>query len=351
MNTLLDIFKSFKNKKTEAIIYRTGIRRFTYSYQEIYKMSLQFATYLHKQGITKGDRVLIWAPNSPWWVVSFWGIISTGAIVVPVDFISGRERAETIAHLTKAKLIIQSSYKLDKFKSKKAILIEDLQFLIKKEALSEVQSLKPSDIAEIVYTSGTTGNPKGVVLTHKNITTNLTQVSKHVPSKAEYNFLSVLPLSHMLELTVGMLVPFYNGASIIYLRTLKPSSLLNAFSQEKVYAIVLVPRLLQLLKTSIEREFESKGLKSILNIAINNSKSLPILAKKSIFLPVHKKFGFHFVAFLSGGAKLDKDLSLFWRNLGFRVVEGYGLTECSPILTSNTYFRTSKIKFCWNNSS
>lgn len=334
MKTLLDVFSSFKNRRKTAFVYKTGVRRLVFSYIEVYRLSLQMASLLEKEGIKKNDRVLLWAPNSPWWAIAFWGIVVRGAIVVPVDFMSGKDRAQTIAKLSKAKLIIQSQYKIDKLDG--GILIEDLQFILEKTN-PQALTAKPnaSDIVELVYTSGTTGNPKGVSLTHKNLTTNIYQLDNHISITPSYNLLSVLPLSHMFEQMVGFLFPLYIGATIVYLRTVKPSALTNALKTENIYVIIAFPRLLLLLKRTIEQEFAAKGLGKVLaGLSFLSQKSSYSL-KKKLFFPVHKKFGKNFQFFVSSGSALDPKVAKFWQNIGFTILEGYGLTECSPVLTAN----------------
>src|SRR3990167_8772431 len=189
MQTLLDIFRQFNKQDKTALIYRTGIRRFTYSYKELDRMSRQMASWLKAQGISKGDKIIIWAPNSPLWAVSFWGIILKGAVVVPVDFVATKDRVEKIAELTNASLVIQSQYKFDKFFSKntKTVNIEDLEYILESASEDvEIEKLEPGDLAEIIYTSGTTGDPKGVMLNHKNLTTNVKQLSKHIQINSDY---------------------------------------------------------------------------------------------------------------------------------------------------------------------
>lgn len=326
MKTLLDLFKTFQNQKDKtAFVYRTGIRRFIFSYGDLYQLSLKTASWLESRGINKGDRVIIWAPNSPWWVIAFWGVILRGGIVVPVDFSSGKERTEKIAELAEVKLIIQSQYKLEKIEKPNCIFIEDIQYLIADYSLNSPSlTLGENDIAELIYTSGTTGDPKGVQLTHKNLITNLLQVNEHISViTKDYNFLSLLPLSHMFEQMGGLFTPLYKGGSIIYIRTLKPSAIMQALAEENIFTIMIVPRLLQALKNSIQRELQRK-------------KFLTLFAKLVKF-GVHRKFGKNFKFFISGGSALDIEIAKFWQNLGFVVIEGYGLTECSPILAGNFY--------------
>ncbi|MBI2028685.1 MAG: AMP-binding protein [Candidatus Levybacteria bacterium] len=330
METLIDLLPLFKKRgKKEVFIYRTGIRRFTFSYRQLYDLSLKMASYLEERGIKKGDRVALWAPNSPFWAVCFFGILLKEAIVVPIDFASGKQRAQNIIRLSGSSFVIESNYKFEKLSGIKSIAIEDLDFLLRNiSSKYNFPKPKPNDIAEIVYTSGTTGNPKGVELNHKNLVTNILQAEHHIRFPSRFSFLSVLPLSHLFEQTAGFLTPLHRGDKIVYLRTIKPLAIMEAFSQENVAAMLVVPRLLLLLKNSIEREFDSLGLRGFLNINI---------FKKILSYPVHRKIGSNFQMFISGGAGLPTETYRFWNSMGFRVVEGYGLTECSPIVCANTF--------------
>lgn len=329
MKTLVDLFESFKNKREDAFVYRTGIRRFTFTYANLYEFSLLMGTYLKEQGINKGDKVAILAPNSPSWAISYFGILLSGGIVVPIDFASGKTRAETIVRLSGAKFIIQSNYKFEKVMNIKTVMIEDLAYLIKPlSPIKKIIQVKPAEICEIVYTSGTTGGPKGVVLTHKNIVSNILSACDHISLPSRFNFLSVLPLSHMLEQTVGFLIPLYRGDKVIYLRTVKPSAILEGLSEEEIGAMVVVPRVLSLLKNTIEKELSSKGLLAFLHFNIT---------RKLLSYTIHKKFGLNFKMFFCGGAALPLEVFTFWKELGFKVIEGYGLTECAPIVCANTF--------------
>ena len=224
MKTLIDLFDLFEKRgNKDTFVYRTGIRRFTFSYLDLYNYSLKMVQYLQKEGIKKGDKVALWAPNSPFWAVSYFGIVLSGAIIIPIDFAGGKNRAETIIKLSGSKFVIQSNYKFEKLIGTKTVMIEDLIFQLKPyDPIKKIIQPKATDICEIVYTSGTTGDPKGVVLTHKNIVSNMLQTCNHISILGRFNFLSVLPLSHMFEQTVGFLIPLYRGEKSIYLRTIIP---------------------------------------------------------------------------------------------------------------------------------
>lgn len=342
MNNLLDLFATFPGHgERTAMVYRNGVRRFTYSYAELHGLALRMNALLAARGVWKGDRVLIWGPNSPWWGVAFWGIMARGAIAVPVDFMSGRDRTESIAELTEAKLVIQSMYKPERLTGLPSIFQEELEFLldgITPLAATNVRSA--GDIAQLIYTSGTTGNPKGVILTHGNLLANLIQVNRQIPVVTpEFRFLSLLPLSHMFEQMGGFFTPLFQGSRIVYLRTLKPSAIMDALAEEDIHAVIAVPRLLQLLKGSVERGLAEKRLETMFHGLMAIAECLPPGIKKILFCPIRRRFGRHFNLFVSGGAPLSPELFRFWDNMGFTVVEGYGLTECSPVLTANTMER------------
>lgn len=342
IHTLIDIFNLFKQRgDTPAFIYRTGVRRFEYTYNWLYEQSLRMNAFLESQHIEPGDRVVLWAPNSPWWAVAYWGIISRGAMVVPVDFMSDKTRAQSIAELSGAKLVIQSRYKLEGLRNDDSglvcINIEELEHIVssfKPHTLDNNPA--PEDTVELVYTSGTTGNPKGVMLSHKNLITNIKQGCSHIHINADFRFLSVLPLSHMFEQMGGFLIPLAVGCTVIYVRTLKPSSIMDALHEEDITLMMIVPRLLQALKSAIEREMGNKRLDKIFNKLITASEGWSPRKRKIIFKPIAKKFGSHFKFFVSGGAALDTATAKFWKYIGFTVIEGYGLTETSPLLALNT---------------
>lgn len=342
MQTLIDLFNTFEalGDKT-AFVNRTGVRRLVVSYGELYDLSLKMATLLEKNGVAAGDRVLLWGPNSSWWAIAYWGIIVRGAIAVPVDFMSDLARAESIQKLTKSSVVLQSRFKQERLSAAVSLQLEDLQFLLQDlQPISVVAAARPEDTAQLIYTSGTTGNPKGVILSHKNLVANLTQINRQVPIiTPAFNFLSLLPLSHMFEQMGGFFTPLCRGAAIVYLRTLKPSAIMKALAEEDIYVIMSVPRLMQLLKTSIERELEEKHLAGLFRKMMEIGSKVPIGLRRIMFFPVQKKFGSNFTVFVPGGAPLSPDDFKFWSGMGFIVLEGYGLTECSPVLCVNTMER------------
>jgi len=338
MQTLIDLFNTFEALGDKTVfVNRTGVRRIVVSYRQFHNLALKMANLLAQSGVEPGDRVLVWGPNSSWWGIAYWGIIIRGAVAVPVDFMSDLARADSIRSLTKAKVVLQSRFKPERMTSATSILLEDLQYLLEDiSPISSVASPAPEDTAQLIYTSGTTGNPKGVILTHKNLVANMTQINRQVPIiTSQFSFLSLLPLSHMFEQMGGFFTPLYRGAAVVYLRTLKPSAIMEALNEEDIYVIMSVPRLMQLLKTTIERELEAKHLSGTFRMLAQLAHSIPKGVRRFLFYPVQSKFGRHFTVFVSGGAPLDPEVFTFWDSMGFTVLEGYGLTETSPVLCVN----------------
>ncbi|MDU0459439.1 MAG: AMP-binding protein [Geobacteraceae bacterium] len=340
--TLTGLFESFRQfGERPALIQVGGVRRRVMGYDRLYDSSRRMATMLAGMGVSKGDRVAIWAPNSAWWAVAFWGVILRGAVVVPIDFSCDSSRAAGILSHSGAGTLILSDLKAERPSGCNTLLIEELRWRLEQvEPQSRPEPVRPEDTAELIYTSGTTGDPKGVILSHRNLLANLAQVHQHLPVvNSAFRFLSLLPLSHMFEQMAGFLVPLSCGASIVNLITLKPSAIMAAFAEEDIRAVVAVPRLLQLLKGSVEAELAAKGLdRAFAHLrAIGQGRSRSF--RKRIFFPVQRKFGGNFELFVSGGAALDAEVFNFWNDLGFMVLEGYGLSECGPVLAANTIER------------
>ncbi len=334
MNTMIDLVDSFRAWDKSAVVQKTGYRTFRRTYRELHDDILRTAAFLEKQGLGKGDKLLIWGFNCPQWGTVFLAAAIKGIIVVPIDFLATGEFVRKIQALTKAKAIFHSEFKLTQDLDIKDFILEHLEHYIKGTlATSKNTSIKPEDWLEIVYTSGTTGDPKGVIITHANLLNNVADIKKVVDVQPEQTFLSLLPMSHLFEQNPGFLSPLSSGCTVVYMRGLRPNLIFKVLAEERITNIVIVPRLLKLFETSIRREVEAKGKTATFEKILD--KNLPRSIKKILFKPVHKKFGMHFEYFVSGGAPLSDDLQRFWSGLGFRIVQGYGLTECSPVLTVN----------------
>ena len=333
--TLAEIVHLFPRRQDcPAIKWFNGFRIQSYSYNELYDLACRCAALFASQGIRRGDRILLWAPNSPEWAVVFCACVISGVVLVPLDVRNPADFVRRIAEECEPRLLIRTQFRrLDQLQCP-SWLIETLFARLRETSrLSSHPEIHGDDLAEIIYTSGTTGDPKGVMLSQGNIAANVTDVRIVIPADETYTLLSVLPLSHALEQTGGFWVPLAGGGCVVYMKILKPSAIFEVFQRESITVMVLVPRLLALLRQRIEKTLAEKHLSLYLRAGQALPTWTPRLLRKMFFMPVHRRFNPRFHHFVSGGAALDPTVERFWRNLGFVVLQGYGLTETSPVLT------------------
>ena len=235
-DTLTNYFKPilYKFHDREALVFKTGFRSIRVSYLDLYDYAYRMANWYQNHGLQKGDAILLWAPNSPEWVAALLACSLTGVIAVPLDARVQPDFVRHIAAETGAKAGIKSRFmKIDM----------DISWWDTGDLLRRIREIPPifnepeitgNDILEIVYTSGTTAEPKGVILTNKNIVSNIASLSQVLSYDEDWKFLSVLPLSHMLEQNGGLFIPLFYGCSITYLRTRKSAAILQAMQGRRV---------------------------------------------------------------------------------------------------------------------
>ncbi len=313
--------------------YRTEFRRFHWTYAQLVDRTDRMAAFLRRRGLRSGDRVLLWAPNSPDWAIAYLGCIRAGLIVVPLDVRQTEEFAARVAEETEAQLLLRSRFRPAEKLELPQALLEETTFHLD-DVDPEVPpntAPRPDDVVEIMYTSGTTAHPKGVLVTHRNIASNVRAALQAIPIEGHYTFLSLLPLSHLYEQTGGFWLPLSRGDTIVYLQTLTPQHIEAAFREESIRAVLAVPRLLQLLKDGILRKLPLP--ESTFERLLAATENLPITLRKLIYFPIHRFIGWRFAYFILGGAPLAPELQQFWERLGFTVLQGYGLTETGPVIT------------------
>jgi long-chain acyl-CoA synthetase len=193
------------------------------------------------------------------------------------------------------------------------------------------------DLAEIVFTSGTTGTPKGVMLTHHNIIANVQAVNQVIPAARGWRFLSLLPLSHMLEQTTGLFVALHQGAMIVYPVARSPSLIMSALRRYRIVGMIAVPAVLIEILKRIEREVQKKGKARRWRLAHRLAAHLPGRARRLLFRSVHRQLGGALQLFVCGGASLPSEAAGAWRRMGVKVIEGYGATECAPVIATNRF--------------
>lgn len=318
-------------------------------------LSRRLANYLINNGINKGDKLTILSESMPEWGAALFASVLSGAITIPLDIKLTEYELTSILNDCKPKIIIVSNAFLEvglKLKetidSIEQIIILDDSGTNKKypclynmpdDSNTKWRHRAPSKTAFIIYTSGTTGTPKGVEISFKNAMAQVDSIGKCFDLGINDKFLSILPMNHLFELTVGFLSFLSKGTSIYYSQSLKPKDLFYVIQEKQITFMIVVPAFLKLLKSSIETEIGqlSPVKKLFFKFNYKLAKFIPFHPiRKLLFLPIHKKFGGKFKGCISGGAPLDITVGKFFERIGIRIFEGYGLSEASPVVSVNT---------------
>lgn len=317
-------------------------------------LSRRLANHLIRIGVDKGDRVAILSESMPEWGAALFASVLAGAVTIPLDIKLTVYELTSILNDCKPKVLLVSNAYLElAVKLKEEISsIEQLVILNESPASSGYSSLHNigdvpdrkwrhravNKTAFIIYTSGTTGTPKGVEISFKNVLAQVESVTQCFDLGINDKFLSILPMNHLFELTVGFLSFLSKGTSIYYSQSLKPKDLFNIIQEKQITFMIVVPAFLKLLKSSIENEINqaSEAKRIIFKFMYNLAKIIPCTKfRKFLFSGLHKKFGGKFKGCISGGAPLDVEVGKFFNVLGIPVFEGYGLSEASPVVATN----------------
>ncbi|MDA2938590.1 AMP-binding protein, partial [Acidobacteria bacterium AH-259-A15] len=334
-----------------AYVHRHGYRTIRWSYGETVERACQFACELDVREIAKGDRVLIWGENCPEWIVAFWGCVLRGVVAVPMDRTASVDFVRCVAQQVDAKLLVSSREQGALGLALPTMLLETLRQTVARHRRTPLAApgLQRENIVEIVFTSGSTAEPKGVVISHGNILAHLEPLESEVKKYLKYErifhpirFLNPLPLSHLFGQFLGIFVPQLMGATVIFQHSLNPSEVIRTIRNERVSVLVAVPRLVQGLKDRMERDIEAACELDWFRKQVDAAEGEHFLKRSWRFRRIHKRFGWKFWAFISGGAALDTETEAFWERLGFAVVQGYGLTEATSLVSVNHPFRLRK---------
>lgn len=355
-DTLVQFFVENFEAHGHEIAYRQrrGYRTESFTYGQIVAMARSFAAELGRRAIVQGDRVLLWGENSAEWVAAFFGCVLCGVIVVPMDGAASSDFALRVFQQVQAKLLAGTRKHLVEFAATGAAPpTEDLEALAQRSQAQRgdlaTVSLTPDDILQIVFTSGTTADPKGVVITHGNVLANIAPLEREMRPYLKYErlvhplrFLNLLPLSHVFGQFLGMFLPPLLGGTVIFLDELKPSEIVSTIRRERVSVVVCVPRMLESLKQKVERDVEDRGETESFRRKFSSSKEKHFLRRWRIFRRNRREFGWKFWAFIAGGAALDSETEQFWDRLGYAVIQGYGLTETTSLISVNHPFKLGK---------
>ncbi len=331
--------------------HRRGLRYVRWSYEQLVLTANRVARELEVRGIAQGERVLLCGESSPEWVAAFWGCLLRGAVVVPLDKESTAEFVCSVQRLTDAKLIAASSGVPGTESLNLPLLpLDDLSEMVGHHFAEpySVAGVDEGTLVEIIFTSGTTTAPKGVLLTHGNLLANLlpleAEIEKYIKWERFFHpirFLNLVPLSHVFGQFMGVFVPQLLGGEVHFHGTLNPAEIMRRARQSRISVIVLVPRVLDSLRDWVQRDYASSGQLRKLQERIAAAAGANFLRRWWMFRRVHRRFGWKFWAFLSGGATLDERTETFWRRLGFAVLQGYGMTETASLITVTHPFKGS----------
>ena len=333
---LQQVSQSYGSKT--ALLIKPGICYQRWTYSQIWEDTGRVASLLRSRGVKKGDRVLLRGPNCPQWILAFFGCLRGGAIVVPLDVRGGDDFVDGVISKTDPTLAITSriTNQGNQVGNVPTLELEDLGQIIRNSPSFSDVVIGPDDLAEIMFTSGTTGNPKGVMLTNRNLMANLKAASKRLPLKSSHRLLSILPLSHMFEQMGTLFMALHSGASITFATSRQPTILVRTMQECRPTTLLLVPQALELLMNGIEREVERKGHGKAWNLMLRAAHNSPFRLRRLLFSPVLKRFGGALDFIVCGGAALNSEVASKWELLGIKVLQGYGTTEASPVISMQT---------------
>jgi long-chain acyl-CoA synthetase len=307
------------------------------TYQELRDSAYRTAHYLTGEGLKPGDRIIIIGTNGPQWISLFLGAQLAGVIVVTVDTRSNFETARKYAEQTKPKLVFKNRHLMPEFEEGFTVrILENLYELTADQPTTAPKT--PYDLdttALIVFTSGTTAEPKGVVLTQGNILSNVVGVQQALDIDPNWRLLSVLPLSHMYELTGGCLAPLSGGTQIFYLPRVTPLAIARGLHDYHITTILAVPQLLILFLQRIRQTAAANGQGRAFETAVTLAGPLPRGLRRALFRSVHEHLGGSLDMVVTGGAPIPQEVARVWERMGVKMVQGYGLTETSPVLAVN----------------
>jgi long-chain acyl-CoA synthetase len=374
LNSLLADFARYA--RDIAVVQRRGYRRETWTYAKLVFMARVCAYQLRGRGARTGDHILLWGPNSAEWMAAFWGCLLIGAVAVPLDQGSTPEFAARVAREASVKVIVASRDAAHLIGTAEAsfadslgtpissLILEDLPQIAERQGTTFVgqnvssrpwyesfsdEPITRDHIAQILFTSGTTAEPRGVVLTHGNFLANLEPLERGIEPYRKYErwlhplrFVTLVPLSHVFGQFMALFVPPLLGATIVFEPSANPSEVTRTLKRECATALIAVPRMLDALHNGLLRDLESRGEEKWFDNTFAAADGKKFLRRAWLFRRVHLRFGWKFWAFISGGAALSAETEEFFKRIGYAVVQGYGMTETASLISLNHPFRAAQ---------
>jgi len=346
-NTLLDVFSDLAATRGEFLVYDDGFRTQSRSYEEVGRAARAFAARMADAGIRQGDRIVLWGENCPEWIVALWGAMISGVVIVPIDYRSSGDFVGRIRGIVDAKLVLVGEDVALGGNHSGSDFGDDRGFGVPTWPFASIDwhdrreipmaTVAAADTAEIIFTSGATAEPKGVVLTHRNILANTVPIEQEVLKYRKYGtpffplrFLNLLPLSHMFGQAMATFIPPMLPGTTIFMRSFSPHEIIHQIRARRISVLVSVPKILDVLREHLIHAAPSTAAMS----------EVPMhwVRRWWVHRDAHRLFGMKFWACVVGAAPLDAELEAWWGRLGFAVIQGYGLTETAPVVTLNHPF-------------
>jgi long-chain acyl-CoA synthetase len=327
-----------------AAVAPRGLRQVRTTYSQLARLTRRFAAELSTRGVARGERVLLWGENSAEWIAAFFGCVLRGVLPVPLDVTGTQGFAKRVMTEVSPRLVVADRENIEQLETAvPALALEGLAKVLPQQQAVAIENLGSGDPLQIIFTSGTTGEPKGIVHTHGNVLASLAPIEREIEKYLRYErlfhplrFLHTLPLSHVFGQFMGLWIPPLLGAEVHYQSRLVGSELIEQIRRERISVLATVPRVLELMRAyTLERFPDLAG-------RIQEAKKLKGWQRWWRFRAMHRLLGWKFWAFVCGGAALSAEGEQFWNALGFAVAQGYGMTETTALVTLNHPFRAAQ---------
>ncbi len=329
---------TLKYAQMPAFSLKTGFRTKTYTYKEVYSYITKFSSFFETNNIKRGEKIVILSPNRPEYAVTIMGAMIAGVTIVPIDYRTNHETILKFIKLTNPKAIFASLFYKELFHGvhEKLFLFEELLAEVEKSEPKYVDQPPHDHLAAILFTSGTTGEPKGTMITYENIVASINNIRTVFILPPQTRLLSILPLSHALEMFGGLMTSFSYGSHIHYLERINSITIIQALRRYHIQGMAVVPQMLRLLLQNIERHIKVEKKEEVWKKSHSIAPYLPMFLRKQLFRPVHDSLGGSFSFFACGSAPLDVKIAEEWMRMGVEIVEGYGASETTGFISTNT---------------